>query len=225
MHFFRAEWRSLWENRRVFSLRKILGRDDLFFDLLERSATEARESVTLLVKVLGSPDKGMGALDEFAILRRKDKRIDAEIMEQLTRSFVTPLEREDIEALSTALYKIPKTLEKFAERLILCRGFISDTDFTRQTELLAGAVDTVVKLVKLLRDPKLETVKECNDRLQYLEGEADKLMIELLRKLYSREVDAVRVIALKDLYELLEKAIDRCRDAGNVVLHVVLKNS
>jgi uncharacterized protein Yka (UPF0111/DUF47 family) len=146
-------------------------------------------------------------------------------MEQLTRSFVTPLEREDIEALSTALYKIPKTLEKFAERLILCRGFISDTDFTRQTELLAGAVDTVVKLVKLLRDPKLETVKECNDRLQYLEGEADKLMIELLRKLYSREVDAVRVIALKDLYELLEKAIDRCRDAGNVVLHVVLKNS
>ena len=209
----------------MFSLQKLMGRDHLFFNLLEQSANEARESVNLLIKVLGSPDKGLGALDQFAILRRKDKRIDTEIMQQLTRSFVTPIEREDIELLSTALYKIPKTLEKFTERLIICRSFISDSDFSRQTELLLNAVDTVVQLVKLLRDPNLDAVRESNDRLQYFEGEADKLMIELLKKLYSHEVDAVRVIALKDLYELLEKSIDRCRDAGNVVLHVVLKNS
>ena len=56
-------------------------------------------------------------------------------------------------------------------------------------------------------------------------GEADKLMLDLLRALYSGKQDPVTVIALKDLYDLLEKVIDRCRDVGNVIFHVVLKNS
>jgi uncharacterized protein Yka (UPF0111/DUF47 family) len=64
-----------------------------------------------------------------------------------------------------------------------------------------------------------------NDRLQYVEGEADKLMNELLRDLYSGQFDALRAIVLRDLYELMEKVIDRCRDVGNVVMHIVLKNS
>jgi hypothetical protein len=71
----------------------------------------------------------------------------------------------------------------------------------------------------------LERIKELNDRLQFVEGEADKLMVELLRDLYSGKQDALRVVILKDLYELMEKVIDRCRDAGNVVLQIALKNS
>jgi hypothetical protein len=98
--------------------------------------------------------------------------------------------------------------------------------FSRQAGLLERAADVVLAMVKQLRkSPDLEQVKEQNDRLQYLEGEADKLMVELLRELYSGEKDAVSVIALKDLYDLLEKVIDRCRDAGNVIFHIVLKNS
>jgi uncharacterized protein Yka (UPF0111/DUF47 family) len=91
--------------------------------------------------------------------------------------------------------------------------------------LLESATITLVKLVGELRKPNLGTVKELNDKLQYLEGAADNLMIDLLRGLYAGDHDAVRVIALKDLYELLEKVIDRCRDAGNVIFHIVLKNS
>ena len=68
-------------------------------------------------------------------------------------------------------------------------------------------------------------IKELNERLQVIEGEADKLMLELLRDLFSGKHDPLKVIALKDLYELLEKVIDRCRDAGNVINHIVLKNS
>ena len=64
-----------------------------------------------------------------------------------------------------------------------------------------------------------------NDKLQYIEGEADKLMIELLKDLYSGRYEAIRAIVIRDLYELMEKVIDRCRDAGNVVMHIVLKNS
>lgn len=209
----------------MFSLQKLLGRDDVFFDLLDKSAEEARESVRLLVRLLGAPDKGVISLDEFALLRKKDKRITEELSTRLTQTFATPLEREDIEALSNALYKIPKTLEKFSERLLLSRTRVGTADFSRQVQLLESAIGTVQELVKDLRDSKLDVVKERNDKLQYLEGEADKLMMELLRGLYNGEDDPIRVIALKDLYELLEKVIDRCRDAGNIVFHIVLKNS
>ena len=208
----------------MFSLKKLVGGEEVFFELLEKSAEEARESVDLLVQLLAKPEAG--SLDDFALLRKKDKRITEEISERLTTTFVTPLEREDIEALSTALYKIPKTLEKFGERLLLSPERIRKVDFSRQANLLLKAADVVLVMVRELRSsPDLEQVKEQNDRLQYLEGEADKLMVELLRDLYSGEKDAVSVIALKDLYDLLEKVIDRCRDSGNVIFHIVLKNS
>jgi uncharacterized protein Yka (UPF0111/DUF47 family) len=63
------------------------------------------------------------------------------------------------------------------------------------------------------------------DRLQHIEGDGDKMLMDLLRQLYNGKVEAIEVIILKDLYELLERAIDRCRDAGNVVFQVVLKYS
>ena len=93
-------------------------------------------------------------------------------------------------------------------------------------KLLEQATDAVVTMVKLLRGgADLQKVKEINDRLHYFEGEADKLMLELLRELYHGKPDAVRAIIQRDLYEILEKVIDRCRDVGNIVFQIVLKNS
>jgi uncharacterized protein Yka (UPF0111/DUF47 family) len=72
----------------------------------------------------------------------------------------------------------------------------------------------------------LEEIKEHNDKLQAIEGEADKVINELLRDLYNGSAHSpLKVIFLKDLFELLEKVVDRCRDAGNVINHIVLKNS
>ena len=62
-------------------------------------------------------------------------------------------------------------------------------------------------------------------RLQTIEGDADKLELELLRDLFHGDYDTKQIIFLRDLYELLEKVIDRCRDAGNIILQVVLKYS
>ena len=88
------------------------------------------------------------------------------------------------------------------------------------------ATDTVLAMVRQLRRiQELEKIKELNERLQYIEGEADKLMLDLLSDLYSGRHDSLKVIVLKDLYELLERIIDRCRDAGNVINHIVLKSS
>jgi len=209
----------------MFSLQRLLGKEDKFFGLLEASAEEARTSVQALVKLSQDLDRPV-PLDEFSYSRRKDKMITREISAAVYTTFVTALEREDIEELSNALYKIPKTVEKVSERILVAPQFVRGIDFSKQISLLERATVLVVDLVKCLRDGmNLEKVKELNDKLQFLEGEADKHIMVLYKDLFSGKHEPLQVIALKDLYELLEKIIDRCRDAGNVIAHIALKNS
>jgi uncharacterized protein Yka (UPF0111/DUF47 family) len=207
------------------TLRKLFGYEDKFFTLLETSAQEAQASVQLLSTLVGNKDH-VPTLDEFIQTRRKHKRITEEITEELCKTFVTPLEREDIEALSFALYKIPKTAEKFSEKYVLCSQHTREVSFAGQIRLLEEASATVFQMVRQLRErAHLERMKEQNDRLHYLEGQADKLMLEFVRDLYSGHHDPLKVIVTLDLYETLEGIIDRCRDAGNVIFQIVLKYS
>lgn len=209
----------------MFSLQRLLGKEDKFFDLLESSAQQARSSVKTLVELSKGLDKHH-LMDEAANSRRRDKEITQEISMAVYTTFITALEREDIETLSNSLYKIPKSVEKFGERARLAPQHVKGVDFSRQINLLEQATEIVLELVKSLRNGNnLEKVKELNDKLQFLEGEADKHMMTLYKDLFNNTQNPVQVIVLKDLYELLEKIIDRCRDAGNVIAHIALKNS
>jgi hypothetical protein len=88
------------------------------------------------------------------------------------------------------------------------------------------ATDVVLAMIKQLHAMQdVEKIKELNDKLQYIEGEADEYMMELLKELYSGKYDALRAIVIRDIHELVEKVVDRCRDVGNAALHIVLKNS
>jgi uncharacterized protein Yka (UPF0111/DUF47 family) len=209
----------------MFSLQKLLGKDDKFFRLMEGSAEEARASIQSLSELVKASEEKR-SLAGFAEARRKDKRITQELSEHLSRTFVTPLEREDIQALSTALYKIPKSVEKFGERFMFAGEHVRNLSLSKQTAMLDKAGDIVAALVRELRKGvNLERVKAQNDQLQQIEGEADDLMLEVLRDLYNGDHSALRVIVLKDLYEILERVFDRCRDVGNIVFHIVLKHS
>jgi uncharacterized protein Yka (UPF0111/DUF47 family) len=209
----------------MFSLQQLFGKGDKFHELLEAAAQEAHESVRLTIEFIKSP-RDTAKLDELVLARRKEKKISEQISEELVKTFVTGLEREDIEALARGLYKIPKTAEKVAERFVIAAPHLAGVDFTRQAEMMTKATDVVLQMIHQLRKmDDLEKIKTLNDQLQYVEGEADKLMNELLRDLYSGKFDALRAIVLRDLYELIEKVVDRSRDVGNVVMQIVLKNS
>ena len=91
--------------------------------------------------------------------------------------------------------------------------------------MLEQASEVVVQMVKALRAMKLEPMKVLNDRLRALENEADRLMLELYRDIYSGRLDNLQMFLLKEFFEILEKAIDRCREAGVVAYQIVLKNS
>jgi uncharacterized protein Yka (UPF0111/DUF47 family) len=212
----------------MFSIRRFFGHDEKFFDLLEASAQQADSSVHHLVDLLGKLEHEHSAsnLDEFVESRRRDKEITQELTEQLCKTFITPLEREDIQALATALYKIPKTVEKIGERILIFPKELHGRSFKTHLELLDQAAETVLAMVKALRKgTDLATAREKNTRLQTIEGDADKLELELLTELYHGDYETKQIIFLRDLYDLLEKVIDRCRDAGNIILQVVLKYS
>ena len=91
----------------MISLQKLLGKEDKFFTLLEASAEEARASVKALVKLSKSLDQAV-AIEEFAYSRHKDKQITREIRSAVYSTFVTALEREDIEDLSTRSTRFPR---------------------------------------------------------------------------------------------------------------------
>ncbi|HVW19665.1 MAG TPA: DUF47 domain-containing protein [Opitutaceae bacterium] len=211
----------------MFSLKKLLGRDDKFFELLEAASQEARSSVELLGRYLRAVAEGQSLqLDEFVQARRKEKRLRHQMTEALGRTFVTPLDREDIESLSFALYRIPKQIEKLVERLSIFPGRPPVAALERQADLLRQAADAVVVMVGQLRHgAAMERIAEANDKLQFAEGEADKVMLALLQDLYRRAADAKELVLVQDLHEMIEQAVDRCRNAGNVVVQIALKNS
>ena len=136
------------------------------------------------------------------------------------------MEREDIQALAAALYKIPKTVEKIGERVLICPQDLQGRSFRKQVELLDQAAETVLAMVKQLRKgTDAATAREMNAKLQSIEGDADKLELDLLRDLYQGDYKTKQIIFLRDLFELMEKVVDRCRDAGNIILEVALKYS
>jgi uncharacterized protein Yka (UPF0111/DUF47 family) len=209
----------------MFSLQTIFGKGDKFYGLLEASAAAARQSAVALRTMLAQKG-GEGGLEEFRLARQREKELVAQISQELVNTFVTALEREDIEALSRALYKIPKIIEKFAERYVMVGDRIGDPDFGTRAAMLEKACEVVEQMVgELRRGMKLDAMKQLNDKLQSIESEADRLILDLYRDIYRNETDPMRFLLRKDLFELLEKAIDRCRDTGNVVYAIVLKNS
>lgn len=209
----------------MFSLQRFFGKPDKFFTLLEASALQARSSIDSVVRIISQPDQ-TPSIDELVLSRRAEKRITEEISEELVKTFVTALDREDIEELARSLYRIPKTAEKFAERFILGSRVARHTNFNRHVALLGQAADTLQEMVGGLRSQmNLAKMKEFNDRLQYFEGEADKLMLDHYRELYDGTHEATSIFILKDLFEILENCVDCCRDTGNVIYNIVLKNS
>jgi uncharacterized protein Yka (UPF0111/DUF47 family) len=209
----------------MFSLQTIFGKGDKFYGLLERSAEAAHESAKALHLMLANTDRAP-VMADFSGARAREKALAAQISEELVNTFVTALDREDIEALNSALYKIPKTVEKFAERYSIVAGRVAGVDFAQRASVLEQSASVVVEMIgELRRGLRIDPVKKLQDRLQTLESEGDRMLLAPYRTLYVEGNDAMKAMLAKDLFELIEKAIDKCRDVGNIVYSIVLKNS
>src|SRR5690348_10107400 len=209
----------------MFSLQTIFGKGDKFYGLLEQSAAAAHESAKALRQMLEHTERAP-VMADFAGARAREKALAAQISEELVNTFVTALDREDIEALNSALYKIPKSVEKFAERYDIVATRLQGVDFGQRALVLERSTTVVAEMIgELRRGLRIDPVKKLQDRLQALESEGDRMLLAPYRTLYVEGNDAMKAMLAKDLFELIEKAIDKCRDVGNIVYSIVLKNS
>ncbi|HEY0861308.1 MAG TPA: DUF47 family protein [Pseudoxanthomonas sp.] len=208
----------------MFSLQTIFGSGQQFYTLLDEAAQAAHDSAKALHTMMKATDR-QPALDAFKLARLRERAASDKIGKALVDSFITPIEREDIEALGSALYKIPKQIEKFADRYSLALQHLEGIDFAPRAAMLEQAAAVVLEMVHELKKMNIDRMTALNEKLRAIENEADRLMLELYRDIYSGRLDHLQMFLLKEFFEILEKAIDRCREAGVVAYQIVLKNS
>jgi uncharacterized protein Yka (UPF0111/DUF47 family) len=209
------------------AFERIFGTEPVVYDLLEKSAQAADDSVTTLLRLLPDLNGKTGGerIGELAAVRREHKKIRERITDELWKTLSTRLELEDIEALSSALYKITKNVEKVAERLAIAPEGTNCAKLDTPVKLLAQGTTLDVEMVRQFQHGRrCDRVKEAYARLQEIEDQADKAIHLLLRGIYDARPEAREVVYWNDLFELLEKSIERCREAGNGAFTFALKH-
>jgi uncharacterized protein len=149
--------------------------------------------------------------------------ITHDVSTRLRRSFITAIDREDIHALLTALDDVVDLIEALASAVIM----YGIQEYTPHMRLFAGVIqqmaprlDAIVPTIDRARD-----IKTILAEIHELEREGDEIYREAMADLFRGNPDPRRVIVLKDLYEDLEAAIDRCQNIGNLVEQIVIKNT
>lgn len=211
----------------MLSISKLLPNEEQFFRFLASIEEQAFTSASLLKALVDAP--GIEAREKSYKAIRASKSVAKRIANDTTRAlcmtFVTPFDREDIQDLTTNLYKIPKTIEKVAEYLELYH-IENLTDLSPQVELILQEATVMQDIIKMvIKGEKVEKVSEKTDILDSLEDKGDQVLRDLLVNLLKNSTDARQLILRKDIYDLLERIIDRYRDAAYVALKIVLKHS
>lgn len=212
----------------AFSFSSIFPSEHKFYDFLERQADHASACARHLKDFMASPDaigrdRAAKAIDEQ---RAEAKALSSEITLELCRSFITPFDREDIQDFADIMYKIPKIIEKIKDRVLMHGISTGDGDFIRQVDLIVEEALATEELVKALVGGKgSNRVIAQIEKLRDLEQKGDDIRNELLVSLFKSERDIKDIIMHRDIYDMLEKVVDRFRDAAGVALQIVLKHS
>ena len=205
---------------------RLIPREEAFFDMFRAQAANVVEGAKLLRDLL----------DDYTDVDQKRMKIEAaesvgdeiahRIMEKLNTTFITPMDREDIHALTSALDDILDYINATSQRLQL----YNVTEVTDDARALAEVILRAAEETEALTDnmENLKDVKNLKQRwieVNRLENEGDKISRNAIACLFETQKDPIEVIKWKELYEHLETAIDKCEDAANIVEAVVLKNA
>ena len=209
-------------------LSRLLPKEEKFFSFLQKLSKDAHDSAKHLktfVESKSSPERAKAAA-EISASRQQSKTTSGEVTKELCVTFITPFDREDIQSLSSELYKIPKVIEKIRERLDLYKLDNQKGDFSRQTDLIVQEALSMEDMIRALtHGGKTDFVLQKVGFMQSLEHKGDAVLNELMTALFNDTADCREFIARKDIYDMLEKVIDCYRNAANIAMQIVLKHS
>jgi len=206
---------------RMFGL---IPKDEKFFVLFKELSSTIIEGAVLLKEMLDHFENPPLSQKKIKDVEHKADHLTHDIIKKLNKSFVTPLDREDIYALAGALDDILDLIDACAQRFVMYNVEKTTQEAKELGFLILKSCQTLDKAVGLLGG-KLEPIAELCLEVNSLENEADRVYREAISRLFDEEKDPIRLIKWKELYETLEKATDKCEDAANILESVVVKNA
>ena len=201
----------------------LIPREERFFQEFVGLAEQIRSGAHLLKQMLAADPPDTGKADEIKELEHDcDGRTHA-IIERLNRTFVTPLDREDIHSLAISLDDVMDAIDAVAAVMRLYKITKVRAGARHLAAIIVDATDRIFEALTALE--KRQGVLELAARINQLEREADRVHQDAIVALFDEETDPIAVIKWKEVFDFLEAATDRCEDVGNLLEGVVVKHA
>lgn len=208
-------------------LQALLPHHDHFYLMFEEAAHNITRATDELIRLPDTPNEHWPVIvDRIKSIEHEGDAIAHRLFSELSGTFVTPFDPEDIHLLATALDDILDNIDGSAKRLMLYKIGACPPDMTRLIESLRKSVIEVENGVKLLRTlSKPAEMRRIIARINELEDEADEIFAHAVADLFDRHTDPVQIIKLKEIYVALETATDVCDDAADVLEAILIKHA
>jgi len=203
-------------------LKRLLPRDEKFFDLFEQQSENIAAAARVLEQLTLEPGDAKAKAQQIKDLEHAGDALTHELVRRLSTTFLTPIDREDIYALSGRLDDVLDLIDAVADRMVLYKITEPTDGCVGMAKVIVKAADETDRAVRCLRTLSPFYHKHCVE-VNRLENEADRLLRDELAVLFDGKMDAIEVIKWKEVYETMEAVTDRCEDVVNVIEQTVLK--
>jgi predicted phosphate transport protein (TIGR00153 family) len=203
----------------------LIPKEEKFFQLFKDMTTNIIEGARLLKDMLDNFDHPVESQRKIKEVEHKGDSITHEIIQKLNKTFITPLDREDIYNLASKLDDILDLIDASASRVIMYNVESIPPEAKSLGFIILQSCQAVDKAVAMLGKKSNEQIFEACVEINALENEADRVSREAISRLFDEEKDPIQLIKWKEIYETLEKATDKCEDAANILESVVVKNA
>lgn len=204
---------------------RLLPRDERFFELFEQATGIAMAGAEKLQQMLDDFGQAEQYRKEIADIEHAGDAVIHQVMDKLNRTFVTPLDPEDIRAIANRLDDVIDFIQAAAERLVLYNVLEAHPASKELARVLSAVVHQVQEVVILLRDfrQRRAILERCID-INRLENSGDHIYREALGNLF-RQGDVLELVRWKEIFEQIEQAIDQCEDLADVIESIVVKHA
>jgi predicted phosphate transport protein (TIGR00153 family) len=210
-------------SRRVRLSNVLVSRDRQFFDLFEEAGGNIQRAAGLLEELLQEYPERNELARQILICEQDGDRITHDIIQRLNQTFVTPIDREDIYALASALDDVVDYTEEVADYLGLYKIEAPMAQAQDLARVLHAAGRQIAEAMPRLRGFK--DITHYTVEINRLENDGDRIVREAIASLFDNGIDPMVVIRWKDIFERLEEAIDATEHVANILEGIVIKNS
>ena len=204
-------------------LSRLIPRDEQFFDLFNQLAEHLKSSAQLLDQLFSQPERTAELVAKIKDVEHQADVLTHTINTRIDKSFITPIDREDIHLLASRLDDVIDRLDGTARRVVMLHINEVREPAKQMAHVICSAAELVAKAVGAIKQPK--DVSQYATRIKQLEEDGDALYHEAVGALFAGTPDPIEVIRWKEVYESLEQAIDQCMGVANAVHSISIKNS